>query len=178
MKKFHCVPVSVGIPIAFISMSVIQMGLTWYYWINMHDIKDIYAGIVFFSIGCFLAVITSIPAFRRVELFSEKIICKGVFPRNTFEIEYAKCNIGIDYHCQYGRQIWWIYLCSGPYTQFKVSGNSSRINTLKIKPGFIKIMYSDEVYNALMSVLPKKQKIALETSRRYANFNKQGKIIL
>ena len=178
MNKFRCIPISVGIPIAFFSLSIIQIGLTWYYWINMHDIKDIYVGAVIFLLGSFLAIITSFPTFRRVELLQDKVICKGLFPHDTFEIEYERCNVGIDHHCQYGRKIWWICLYYGPHPKFKMPNKANRINTLKIEPGFIKIMYSDEVYYALLSKLPKKQKIALETSRRYAKFEKQGRIVL
>ena len=177
MKKFSCIPISAGIPIAFISMSLVQLGLTWYYWIDMHDITDVYLGVVLISFGCFFAIITSFPAFRRVEIFPEKVICKGLFPQETFEIEYARCNIGMDCHHQYGRKIWWIYLCYGPHPKFKASDKSNHINTMRIKPGFVKIMYSDEVYEALIMVLPKKQRTALETSRRCAGFVKQGKII-
>lgn len=177
MKKYRCIPISMGIPIAFMSMSAVQVVLTWYYWVNMHDINDVYMGIVICSFGCIFAIITAFPALRRIEICQNKVICKGLLPRDTFELEYANCNVGIDYHCQYGRKIWWIYLCYGPHPRFKKSNQSNRTNALKIKPGFIKIMYSDEVYNALIEVLPKKQRTALETARRYANFNKQGKIV-
>lgn len=177
MKKFRCIPISAGLPLAFISISVVNLGLTWYYWINMHDIADVYMGIVIFAFCCVLAIATSFPSFGRVELHEKKIVFKGFLPRDTFEMEYASCNIGIDYHCQYGRTIWWIYLCYGAHPRFRKGNKANRMNTLKIRPGFIKIMYSDEVYNTLISVLPKKQQIALETARRYANFEKQGKIV-
>ena len=177
MRKFRCVPISAGIPIAFISISALQLGLTWYYWINMHDIIDVYAGIVFFSVGCFFAVVTAFPAFRRVEIFSDKVICKGLFPNQTFEIEYVNCDVGIAYHYQYGRKIWWMYFANDLYPCFK-SSDRKHMNSKKIEPGFVKIVYSDEVYCALIDTLPKKQKIALETARRYANIRNQNKIIL
>ena len=176
-KKFRCVPVSLGLPIAFASASFIQLGLTWVYWTNMHDIKDVYMGIIIFSFGFILAGITLIPALKRVEILSDRVICKGLFPRETFEIEYGRCTIGMDSHRQYGRRIWWIYLCYGQPPQYKLSNTSNRMNAVKIQPGFIKIIYSDEVYDTLISILPKKQRTALMTARQCAGFDKQGKII-
>ena len=35
----------------------------------------------------------------------------------------------------------------------------------------------NDVYEALISALPKKQRVALESARRYAGFDKQGRII-
>lgn len=176
MKTFRCVPIAIGLPAVFIAYFFICLGIT-YSCLMDNDI----GGVILFAFFALLALsfmmYTFIPGIQRVQISPEKIICKGILQRQTFEIEYAKCNVGMDYHLQNGNQIWWIYLCYGNPPQYKGNNPSNRINTIKIRPGFVKIMYSDEVCDTLITVLPKKQKTSLITARRCAGFEKQGRIV-
>ena len=183
MKKFRCMPIGVVLPIFFLT--------TTFLWILIGvfcgdegtvDGRPVeYEGYImcgtFAVLSLAFAIFTVQNTWWRIEIHQNIVVCKGLRPKDTFEMEYASSNIGFDYHAQNGNRIWWIYICSGPLYQYKSKNKKEQINAIKIKPGFIKIMYSDEVYNALLEVLPKKQSIRLETARRCAGFEKQGRII-
>lgn len=124
-----------------------------------------------------LAVVLLKPAAWRVELQADCAVCKGLLAKDTFTISYETCTIGMDWHMQNQNKIWWIYLCYGPKPTYPTENPANRMNTLKCKPGFIRIMYSDDLYQALMAVLPEAQRIALESSRKSEGFVKQGKIL-
>lgn len=132
--------------------------------------------ILFATINIFLDLIMIIymtPAVvRRVEIYSNKIVCKGIFPIQTYEIEYEKCNIGMDYSWKSGGKFWWIYICYGPPPRFKSANSPNRMNAVKFKPGFIKMHYNDKVYNALLEVLPKQQRSALISAKKWADKDK------
>ena len=175
-KTFFCVPIGLSLPIVFLLLTVVSIVMTlWVIRIGQNDVAPIFVfcALLAFSISACTFVRTS----QRVEIQSEAIVCKGLFPRSAFSIEYDKCTIGMDWHKQNGNLIWWICLCNGHMTVYRNNNPHNRINALRCRPGFIRIMYRDEVYEALISVLPKKQKVALETSRRFSGFDKQGKII-
>ena len=170
MKQYRCVPIAAGLPIVFAALALCHLYCALAY-------EGAFAVFMFSFVAVLgLVVYTGIPAIDRVEIYADRIICKRLLPKDTFSVFYETCNIGMDYHFQNGNKIWWIYFCEGPLPRYKGKNAANRINTGKIKPGFIKIMYSDEVYEALMAVLPKKQQTALLTSRRCANFGKQGSI--
>ena len=117
-----------------------------------------------------------LPAIRRVEIYDDHIVCKGLFPSSKIFLDYDRCNVGMDWHAQNGNKIWWIYLCYGYAPTYKGKSPANRINAAKFRPGFIKIMYSEAVYQALIEVLPKKQKNMLMSARRFYGFENQGNI--
>jgi len=182
MKKFRCVPLSMGIPVIF--------GLCGLFWVPFLFNLDVFvnskgepapqAGLILciFAIVCSLSgVITTLSfAVKRVEIYSDRVICKGLFPKDTFELVYDTCNVGMDYHVQNGGKIWWIYFYSGSHPKYKTKNPANRINSIKIQPGFVRIMYDEELYQTLMETLPSKQCTALKSIRRYSGFEKQGKI--
>ena len=43
------------------------------------------------------------------------------------------------------------------------------MNAEKFKPGFIKMHYNDKVYDALLEVLPKQQRSALISAKKWAD---------
>jgi hypothetical protein len=100
-----------------------------------------------------------------------------LLPSNTFSLQYEKCTVGMDWHQQNGNKIWWIYLCYGPKPSYRTKNPTQRMNTLKCQPNFIRILYRDDVYEALLMELPKKQRVALESSYKCAAIDKQGRII-
>ena len=124
-----------------------------------------------------MAIVCLPAAAKRVEIFPDKVICKGLLPRETFEMKYDQCIVGMDYHMQNGGKIWWIYFCSGAYPKYKTKNPAKRINSIKIRPGFVRIMYSEELYQTLLEALPAKQCDILKSVHRYSGFEKQGKII-
>lgn len=175
-KTYLCVPIGFGLPIVFLLLTVLSIVMTlWVVQVGQNDVAPIFG---FFALLAFsIALVTLVKTTQRVEIQSEAIVCKGLLPRSAFSIEYEKCTIGMDWHKQNGNLIWWIYLCYGHMPIYRNNNPHNRINALKCRPGFIRIMYRDDVYEALISVLPKKQRVALETSRRFSGFDKQGKIL-
>lgn len=133
-------------------------------------------GIIIITLWIALLKITSPYAVSVLEFHEDRVVCLIPFYQKL-EIEYNKCFIGFDYHNQNGNKIWWIYLCYGKMPPYKNPKLGNRINSIKCQPGFVRIMYRDDVYDALMDVLPKKQKTALASARRNSGFEKQGKII-
>lgn len=175
-KTYLCVPIGLGLPIVFLLLTVLSIVMTlWVIQVGQNDVAPIFCA--FALLAFFIAVVSFVNATQRVEIQGEAIVCKGLLPRSAFSIEYDKCTIGMDRHKQNGNLIWWIYICNGHMPVYRNNNPHNRINAQRCRPGFIRIMYRDDVYEALISVLPKKQKVALETSRRFSGFDKQGKII-
>lgn len=168
MKKYYCVPMALTLPVIFLFGSAICI-LEYFTIFSREDPIMLYFAAFSFAFVLFLLP-TSL---KRIEIHSDKVICKGLFPHETFKIETLTCNVGMDYHIQNGSRIWWIYISEGPVPEYKSKNPTNRINSIKIRPGFIRIMYSNEVYDALIDVLPKKQKTALITAVRCADFGKQ-----
>lgn len=175
-KTYLCIPIGLGLPIVFLLLTVLSIVMTlWVIQVGQNDVAPIFGILALLAFS--IAVVSFVNTTQRVEIQSGAIVCKGLLPRSTFSIEYDKCTIGMDWHKQNGNLIWWIYICNGHMPVYRNNNPHNRINALRCRPGFIRIMYRDDVYEALISVLPKKQKVALETSRRFSGFDKQGKII-
>ena len=165
MKKFYCTPIGRVIPIIFIICILI-----WIY-LMMHLRQEVFIlfAIINILLDLIMIVYTAKTVVRRVELYSDKIVCKGLLPSQTYEIEFEKCNIGMDYSWRSGGEIWWIYICYGPPPRFKSVNSPNRMNAEKFKPGFIKMHYNDKVYDALLEVLPKQQRSALISAKKWAD---------
>lgn len=161
-KRFFCTPISFGIPIVFLVGS-----LCWVYLLLMISDDDLLPiGISMIAIGLIMVVITLSLSVRRVELHPDRIVCKGWLPRHTYELEYLKCNVGMDYSWANGRKVWWIYLCYGPPPRYS-SKSLDRISTEKYRPGFIKMHYREDFYNALLEVLPERQRRGLTSAQKF-----------
>ncbi len=174
MKRFMCIPLAICLPIIFLLISLLLAGVFCYVgyrvgWQNATDIIAVGAFLVIMSVG--IALFTLRMGTRRIELYEDRVVCKGVLPKDTFEITYETSSVGMDWHQQSGSTVWWICIYQGRFPPYKGKGVSSRVNSIKIQPGFIRIMYSEEVYNAFLEVLPKKQKTALVTARRTAGLD-------
>ena len=170
MKQYNCVPGSWFIP-AYFSFGELFVAFMLYLSIDRGLLlESIFFFVVFVCIAAFI-----IWGWRstmcKVKIQPACIICKTLFCADIV-MEYEKCTVGIDYHWQWGRKVWWIYLCYGPGPKFDPKKPYNRMNSLKCKPGFIRIMYDDEVYQALIEVLPKKQQTALVTACRCADIEK------
>ena len=183
MKKFRCVPIAMGVPVIF--------GMFSLFWVPLLFRLDLFVNsqgepapmlglfVCLFAMSLCLSVALAFlkVALRRVEILPDKVVCKGIFPKDTFEMPYDACSMGMDYHVQNNGKIWWIYFYSGEHPKYKTKNPASRINSVKIQPGFVRIMYSEELFQTLMDTLPAKQCTTLQSIRRCAGFEKQGKII-
>lgn len=100
--------------------------------------------------------------------YKDKVIVKNPF-RKKFTVEYNKLvDVGVGYyfhgvtHSQIiGSKIKYIYL-SCTYLTKKDKVN---LNMLPINESFIKVGYSDKLYNYLLSVLSRKQSVSLRQSK-------------
>lgn len=170
-KSYPCVPGSAAL------QGIFLFGLAFYIWMIIGSAQDgqeeAIPGFILFMIATLAFMVWSWSrSMSRVEILPDRVICKAPFCK-SIEILYDKCNIGMDYHLQNGGKVWWIYLCYGNKPPYKSKNPSNRMNALKCRQGFIRIMFSEEVYDALMNVLPKRQKNGLIASRRVAGFDKQ-----
>ena len=175
MTKFRCVPIAVGLPAVFMFLLALCLAIAAECYFEK-DTGGVILFLIFSLMAMGLAAYTFVPGIQRVEIHSEFIRCKG-FPGQSFQMRYEDCTVGMDYHEQNGNKIWWIYLCQGAMPRYPKGDPANRINSARIRPGFIRIMYSEEVYDALIEVLTKKQKTGLITARRFAGFEKQGSIL-
>ena len=174
--SFLCVPISLGLPIIFaVAMAIHIIMALWLSQVGEDDVAPLFIAFSFLSL--FMVAFTGSKSVWRVEILQNSIICKGLMPKDTFSLEYEKCTVGLDWHMQNGNKVWWIYLCYGQKPSYKTKNPADRMNALRCQPGFIRIMYRDEVYEALIDVLPKRQKNALYTSRKCAGFDKPGRIL-
>ena len=170
MKRFRCIPVAIVLPIFFFAGAVIHAA--WLAWVISDDMDIVgiaYTGFVCIMCTAFTLALLS-PTGYSVTIHPDHIVCKNLMPKSKFSMHYDECSVGMDFHTQYGRKVWWIYLCEGTLYAHK---NGKQINSVKIKPGFIRIMYSDEIYQALLEVLPQKHQTALITAHRYAGMNEE-----
>lgn len=161
---YFCMPIALSLPVIFAAMAAFCYFTAYIYWENNHDLSRSLSFVLFGLLSLVMTICLTPTTVGRVEIHNDIILYKGLLPHSKFELEYAKCNVGMDYHKQGNRTIWWIYLCEGPVPQYNTQNSANRINAVKIRPGFIKIMYSADIYRVLMEVLPEPQKNALKTA--------------
>ena len=166
MKRFRCIPVAIVLPIFFFAGTIIHAALLA--WVISDDMDIV--GIAYTGFMCIMCTVFTLallsPTGYSVTIHPDYIECKSLTPKSKFIMQYDDCSVGMDFHTQSGMKVWWIYLCKGSLSAYK---KGKQINSVKIAPGFIRIMYSDKVYQALIEVLSKKQQTALATARRYAD---------
>ena len=162
MKRFRCIPVAIVLPIFFFAGAIIHAVLLA--WVIS---DDMYTGFMCIMCTAFTLALLS-PTGYSVTIHSDHIVCKSLTPKSKFIMQYGDCSVGMDFHTQYGMKVWWIYLCTGSLWTHK---RGKQINSVKIQPGFVRIMYSDEVYRALLEVLPQKHQTMLITAHRYAGMD-------
>lgn len=93
-----------------------------------------------------------------------RIIWFASVPFVKVVLYYDRCIVGMDYATTTGTTRWWIYLSYGPLPKYKGKSPANRINSLRTKPGFVRIQFYEEVYEALLQVLPKHQKVCLQSA--------------
>lgn len=175
-RVIRCNPYAFYLPLYFLSFVIVGAWMAVYFNAE-NDTDGVLGGILVFVLSFIIAIIMLPLAFETITLSSEALVYKKLFSSQKIVMEYSKCNIGLDYHIQNGNKIWWIYLTYGYKPKYPSKNKRNRINAEKIRPGFVKIMYSDIAFEALIDVLPQKQKDELVTARRFAGFASQGKII-
>ena len=165
MKRFRCIPVAIVLPIFFFAGTIIHAAL--FAWVISDDMDTV--GIAYTGFMCIMCTVFTLallsPTGYFVTIHPDHIVCKSLTPNSEFSMHYDDCSVGMDFHTQYGMKVWWIYLCKGPLSAYK---KGKQVNSVKIQPGFVRIMYSDEVCQALIAVLPPKQQKSLTIARRYA----------
>lgn len=177
LKSFRSVPSAWIVPLACLCTALISTSVIYFAYMDEQLSPFVlFVSVLFLLGGITGAVFSSQQAMCSVVLYDDHLLCRIPFSKNV-SIFYEKCYIGMDYHVQNGWKIWWIYLCYGKMPPYKNPHLGNRINSIKCQPGFIRIMYRDDVYEALMEALPKKQKVALASARRCSGFEKQGRII-
>ena len=174
MKKFRCMPAFMGVPVIFFVFSLFYVYILLdpnANFVNAAGEPDPLGGKLvtggFLLIGLTAGFFGLHHALWRVKLYKDRAVCKGMFPWESFEIPYETCNTGFEYHCAGTNTFWWIYLCEGNPPKYPANDKRNRISKEKIRPGFIKMTFSEEVYEALIEVLPQKQSAYLSSSRRF-----------
>lgn len=176
-KSFRSVPGAFVIPITCLLTSFVFVSLMVFCFYNRQINPLIFCECALFVVGGIIGFIfSSQQSMCSVVLYDDRVLCKIPFSKNV-ELVYDKCYIGVDYHVQNGGKIWWIYFSYGKMPPYKNSHLGNRINSIKCQPGFVRIMYRDEIYEALLEVLPEKQKTALVSVMRCSGFEKKGRII-
>ena len=160
-KKYYCTPTARILPIFFALGGVFCAYLAY---IAFTDPKQSLFGaigaILWMCIAFGMAIFCESNGSRYVLLYDDRIICKCIF-RKDIVLEYNKCTVGMDYAKTTGTTNIWIYFVYGTLPKYKLNNEANRINSLKFRQGFIKMMYNEEVYNALLEVLPKNQRNGL-----------------
>ena len=124
-----------------------------------------------FAVGCLCVAVSALPRVAcTIQILPEYMVCKIPFHKDIV-IQYEQCNIGMDYHIQHGQKVWWIYLCYGPKPTYKTMHPGKRINSLKCQDGFIRMIYRQEIYDALLCVLPKDKQVALTSAKKFASID-------
>ena len=153
-NSFYCVPGAAVLPCAAIFLSFLfPSGIYFAYLDNQLTPFVLCVFGLFFVGSCFMFFVSVQQTLCSIQFHHEFAVCRIPFGKDV-EIVYDKCSVGFDYHIQNGNKIWWIYLCYGKMPPYKNPHLGNRINSIQCQPGFIRIMYREEVYNALIEVLP------------------------
>lgn len=114
-------------------------------------------------VACFVCLIISVKnSICFIRFSNHGVECIRLF--NYFSLEYEKCVVGLDYSWRGNQKIWWIYLCEGEKPRYKNEKN--RMNAMPCKPGFVRMIYRENLCKALIALLPKKQKTAFVSEVR------------
>ena len=92
--------------------------------------------------------------------------CKSPFFR-TIEIRYDTCYVGIEPCAPGSIRMWWVCISDQPIGRVRPLFQAGKINKVRFTQGFIRAQYSDELYEALLEALPKKQAAALQAAKRW-----------
>lgn len=160
-KKHYCTPIARILPFLFL-LGILEGAYLLHLAFTDPEQKTAWlwlAGVVIALSLC--AIIFSLRlGSRYVLIYDDRLVCKCPLCKDIV-MEYDKCTVGMDYATTTGATNLWIYLVYGMLPKYRFNSEANRINSVKFRDGFVKIMYSDEVYNALLEVLPKKQRNGL-----------------
>lgn len=130
---------------------------------NEHSVMPLFVIGSFASTLAFIS--SSLHSICYIRLHESFLEC--VIPCKKIALVYSQCTVGMDYSLLRGNKVWWIYLCYGASPKYEFKNPKNRINALKCKEGFVRILYREDIYEELLKVLPKKQAAALTTAKRY-----------
>ena len=100
---------------------------------------------------------------EHVYLYPNHLVCTRPF-RKSVVLYCDCCMVGMDYATTTGSTNWWIYLSYGPLPKYKGNSPANRVNSLRTNQEFVRIMYYEKVYEALLQVLPKHQRVCLQSA--------------
>ena len=115
------------------------------------------------EVGGVFGVFWFISMDEHVYLYPNHLVCTRPF-RKSVVLYCDRCMVGMDYATTTGSTDWWIYLSYGPLPKYKGNSPANRINSLRTNQEFVRIMYYEKVYEALLQVLPKHQRVCLQSA--------------
>ena len=111
------------------------------------------------AVGVFCVIFLVLDGF----LYQNHLVCTRPF-RKSVVLYCDRCMVGMDYATTTGSTDWRIYLSYGPLPKYKGNSPANRINSLRTNQEFVRIMYYEKVYEALLQVLPKHQRVCLQSA--------------
>lgn len=170
IKRFPSVPGSFLLPCIYLASFLTGSTLAYGLWVGPYSLFE-FSLACGFTVGSGCMLFYSLPRTACViHIFSGQLVCKIPFHKDII-IEYEKCNVGMDYHIQNGKKIWWIYFCYGQRPSYNSLHHGQRINSIKCQDGFVRMMYREDIYTLLLDVLPKNKRIALVSARKFADID-------
>lgn len=168
IKSFYATPMG----LIFIPLTIFSAVFWTWLCISAYEERDFFytaVFIVFDVIYIFFGIYIFPYTCCKIEIYDNYIISKAPLFK-PIRIDYAKCNTWVDYHIQSGHKIWWICFSYGDIPKFHTNSRN-RINSMKTKEGFIRLMYNKEIADAILPLLPKQQYNSLSTSIRCARLD-------
>ncbi len=161
VKGYACAPSVLAGAAAMGVMVVALFVVLWYNGFLTEPLILVTAGPI--EVGGVFGVFWFISMDEHVYLYPDHLVCTRPF-RKSIVLYYDRCMVGMDYATTTGSTDWWIYLSYGPLPKYKGNSPANRINSLRTNQEFVRIMYYEEVYEALLQVLPKHQKVCLQSA--------------
>lgn len=121
-----------------------------------------------FIISCVWYVIYfSRQSIAYIRFYSDHLECYVPF-QSRIKLEYNMCIVGMGFSFSTSKKVFWIYFRDQSEQKTYLSQHPpKKINEERCRTGFVRIMYREDLYNTIIDLLPKKHRVALETSKKY-----------
>ena len=127
-----------------------------------------------FIISCVWYVIYfSRQSIAYIRFYSDHLECYVPF-QSIIKLEYNMCIVGMSFSSSTSKKVFWIYFQDQNEQKTCLSQHPpKKINEERCRNGFVRIMYREDLYNTIIDLLPKRHRVALETSKRcYIEYKK------